>query len=130
MACTISHDLDLPGAFEQIAAGAGPHGREHRVVIAEHGQDQHGGVGAGGDDPAGRVDTVQLGHVQVHDDHIREVGRGQRDRLLAASGLPDHLQAVTGGQQPPEPVTKQRVIVGNQNTDRVHLSPHSLAAWR
>jgi hypothetical protein len=34
-------DLLLFGAFEDIATGTGAHGREHPVVVVEHGQDQH-----------------------------------------------------------------------------------------
>src|SRR6476469_6330952 len=31
-----ANDLVLLGTFQQIAAGTGPHSREHRVVIFEH----------------------------------------------------------------------------------------------
>ena len=34
-------DLVLLGALDEVAAGAGAHGREHRVVVVEHGQHQH-----------------------------------------------------------------------------------------
>ena len=40
-------------SFEQVAAGAGAHGGEDRLVVVEHGEDEHPGLWLLGDDPAG-----------------------------------------------------------------------------
>ena len=49
--------------------------------------------------------------------------RGQADRLVAVGGLADHLDAVLGVQQRPEPGPDQRLVVGQQHPD--HWSPLS-----
>jgi hypothetical protein len=66
------HQVLAGQVLEQEPAGPGPQGLEHVLVQVEGGQDQHpdrvGGPGAG--QPAGRRQPVELGHADVHQDHV------------------------------------------------------------
>jgi GrpB-like predicted nucleotidyltransferase (UPF0157 family)/polyisoprenoid-binding protein YceI len=60
-------------------SSAGAHGREHRVVV-EHGRHQYRRGGNDAGQIAGDLDTVEVGHLQVHDDRCRPVQRDLPDR--------------------------------------------------
>src|SRR5439155_17008371 len=104
-------DLATVGAFEEVAAGAGAHGREDGVVVVHHGEDEDSGLWPLGQNLAGRVDAVEDRHVQVHDHDVWLEGVGEVDDLLPVSGLADDLdvghRADRGGQS----LTVERVVV-------------------
>ena len=87
------HRADRPdqlralGALEQVAAGAGAHRREHRLVVVVHRQHEDRDVRRRVDDPARGLDAVEPGHVDVHQHDVRVPGRDRGDRLLARRGL-------------------------------------------
>ena len=84
-----AHDLTGIGALDQVAAGPGAQGGEHRVVVLRHGQHQDAGADAGLGQPAGRRQTAELGHGQVHDDDVGIELLDQAHGLGAGRRLPD-----------------------------------------
>ena len=66
-----SDELGALGALEQISARPGLDCREDRIVVVGHREHEHGDVGGGVHDPAGRLDPIHAGHRQVHQDDVR-----------------------------------------------------------
>src|SRR5688572_13776605 len=62
----------------------------------------------------GGVDAVQLGHGNVHDDHVRAQLERELDTLTTVLGLPDHAEAGLL-QDCPEAVAHQTVVVTKQD---------------
>jgi hypothetical protein len=103
----------LSAPLEQVAAGAGLQGGEHRVVV-EHAHHHDPDVGAGVQDAGGRLDAAQPRHLQVHLDHVGLEAGGERDRLLAGAGLADDRDVGCGGKQGAQPGAEVLVVVGDQ----------------
>jgi hypothetical protein len=60
--------------------------------------------------------------VQVHHDHVGLGGhRGGHD-LGAGGGLADDLEVGDRGEQGPQAAAEDRVVVGDEHADRVHLT--------
>jgi hypothetical protein len=59
------------------------------VRSPEHADHQHPDLGVLGEDPAGGFDPVEVRHPDVHDDHLRTQGSGQRDHLGSVGRLTD-----------------------------------------
>ena len=66
----------------------------------------------------GGVDAIEVGHLQVHDDHIRPVQDGLADGGLAGGGLAHDLHFGQGGQCGLQPLADQGVVVGDQDPGR------------
>ena len=103
-------DLDAVGALEQVPMGAGAKGREDRLVILVHGQNEDRDVRAGGYDPPGRLDTVETRHIEVHQDDIGLEGLSAHDRLLAGRGLTDDGHALDRREQRAQTVAERRMV--------------------
>ena len=113
-----AHDLVLVGALEQVAARAGAHGGEDRVVVLEHRQHQHADVRAGRDDRAGGLDAVRA-RASAGPSRPRRAAssRASGDRLGAVGGLADDLDVAARVEQRAQPVAEDRVVVGDQDAD-------------
>ena len=70
------------------------------------------------DDAAGRVDAVEPGHVDVHDDDVRHERQRDLDGLLAGRSLADDLGVGNRLEQGTEAGPEERVIVGDEDPDR------------
>ena len=75
------------GVLEQVATGAGLQGVEHVGVQVEGGQDQHRRRVRERCDLAGRGDTVQDRHLQVHEYDVRVMRPRTGHRLCAVGSL-------------------------------------------
>ena len=115
-----AHDVVLIGALEQVALGAGAHGREDGVVVLEHRQHEHADVRALGDDLARRLDAVELGHVQIHDDDVGLQRLGGGDRLGAGRRLAHDLRLAERREQRAEPSAEDRMVVGDEDANAFH----------
>jgi hypothetical protein len=107
-------------ALQQVAARAGAHRGEDRVVVLEHRQHEHPDVGAARDDLARRLDAVQLGHLDVHHDDVGLQLLRHGHGLGAVDGLADHLDELVGRQQRAQPSPEDGVVVGDQRADGIH----------
>ena len=65
-----------------------------------------------GEDPAGGLQAVHLGHPDVHQDHVGPGAPDRLDRLGAVGRLGDHVDAV-GGEDHPEAGADQGLVVGD-----------------
>ena len=64
-----------------------------------------------GGDPPGGGDPVQHRHPDVHQQHVRTLPPGQRDRLLPGRCLTGDLNVIGHAQLDLEPVTDQCLII-------------------
>ncbi len=85
-------------ALDEVAAGSGSERREHRGAVVVHRDDEDVGAGKFGEDAAGRLDAVQAGHGDVHENHVGSQPAGQFDGLLPGAGLADQLGLRVGGE--------------------------------
>ncbi len=70
-----------------------------------------------GEQPAGGLDPVELGHADVHQHDVGLQVPGLRDRVEAVGGLADDLQIVLGVEDHAEPGAHERLVVGDQQAD-------------
>jgi uncharacterized protein YcaQ len=105
--------------LEQVAAGAGPDRLEQVLFLVADGQ--HHDLGAGGDllgRPAG-LDPAGLRHPDVHEHDVGQRLARHGDRLGAVAGLADQVDVVLVGQDHLQAAPEQRMIVGDQDPDRL-----------
>ena len=121
----LGHDAD-PGhellgrdVLEQEAAGPGAQRLVDVLVEVEGGQHQHPhrALAGGGDDPARRLDAVELGHADVHEHDVGLEVVGHRHRLGAVGGLADDVEVVLGVEDHLEPGAHERLVVGDQDAN-------------
>ena len=74
------------------------------------------GVGVLGADPPGGLDAVDLGHRDVHEDHVGLQLVGQADRLLAVGGLADDVEALLD-HRAAQALAQHPVVVGQHQPD-------------
>ncbi len=110
--------------LEHEAAGAGAERFVHVLVEVERREDQDAGELVGGKDPAGGLDTVELGHPDVHQDYRRIVAGGHVHRFEAVASLGHHVDVRLVGQQHAEAGADHRLVVGDENADG-HRGPPS-----
>ena len=118
------HDADALGellgrdVLEQEAAGARAQRLVDVLVEVEGGQHDHPHrrvVVARGDDAAGRLDAVELGHADVHQHDVGLQPARHVDRLHAVDGLADHLDVVLGVEDHLEAGADERLVVGDHD---------------
>ena len=66
-------------------------------------------------DASRRLDTVHARHMQVHQDDICEKFRCSCNRLFAARCLAHDRHIRDGGQQRPQAIADERVIIDKQD---------------
>jgi hypothetical protein len=113
------HDLVLLGTLEQVTASARAHRPEHRVVIVEHGQHEHGDARCRPADLSGRLHPVQVRHLQIQHDDVGVQADGRLDRLPPGRREADDLDRGHRRQQRGQPAAHDRVVVGQHHGDRV-----------
>src|SRR5918995_251984 len=112
-----TQDLGLEGAFKQVASGTGLQRGEHRIVILLHADDEDAYVGAGVQDRTGRLDAVDPGHTEVHQDHVRLERFGEREGLPPVARLAYYLEVGRGEEQGTQPVTEVGMVIGDELPD-------------
>jgi hypothetical protein len=113
------HDLDRPDQLDRLdvleeeAAGAGSQGIDDVLVELEGREDQHPDVVECGvsSDLAGRLDAVDLRHLDVHEHHLRPLRPGQLNRVATVGGHTDHLDTGLGVEQHAEAGAHQSAVV-------------------
>ena len=83
------HVLPAEG-LREVAEDAGVDRAGNKLLLPERGQ-HHDRQRAPLEDPARRLDAVEVGHLDVHHDQVRAQAFRQPDRLGAVAGLADHL---------------------------------------
>ena len=71
-------------------------------------------------DAASGLQSVAVGHTDVHQHQIRMQQLRLLDRLQAIPGLPDNLEIGLTIEQPGQSLAEQQMIVHQQNTQRLH----------
>ena len=72
----------------------------------------------GREDAPGRLDAVELGHADVHQDDGRLEARRLVDRLEPVARLGHDLDVVLAGEQHAEAGAHHRLVVGDEDADR------------
>ena len=101
--------------LEQVGARTGAQHLVHEVLLGVNRQRDDPRAGCIGQDAPGGVDAVDVGHADVHDDHVRRECPGLLDGLPAITGLADHGDIRLALQQRAQPLAQQRVIVCQQH---------------
>ena len=107
--------------FGLAQVAAGPRldraGQRHVVVLSR--QDDHGRARSPIVDPAGRLDAVDAGHLQVHQHHV---GHASRTAVSTAGGAVgddlDHAEVLFLVQGDLERFAERTVVVGDDDGDR------------
>src|SRR5690606_32341098 len=86
------------GVLQQVAARACFDGLEHVAVLAVHREDDDVGVWLLGQYRLGGRHAVELGHLDVHEDHVRPGLQRMPYRFAAVGRLADHAEAFLGLQ--------------------------------
>ena len=117
---------DHPYRLDQVFRGLGlddialdprPEGGDDLVILGVHGQEDDPGPGARPEDLAGCVGTVQLGHGEVEDGHVRAFGLGKPNGLLAIRGFTRDLEPLSL-QKNPETLANDLVVVRKDDAQR------------
>ena len=108
------------GTLEQKAACSGPQRRIHVVVQVECRENKDAdAAGLGGArDPAGRLDPVEHGHPDVHQDDVRVGAPRGADRFRAVRGLAGHGEAGGRGDDPAQTGPDKCLVVGHDHAKR------------
>ncbi len=69
-------------------------------------------------------DAVQIGHRDIHDQHIRAIGGHLAHRLAPGRGLANHPQIGMGLEQEPQAITHHGMVIGQEDLDRHRLPCH------
>ncbi|GGT81445.1 hypothetical protein GCM10010244_02090 [Streptomyces coeruleorubidus] len=105
--------------LEEEAAGPGGQCRVDVPVEVEGGQDDDaGGVGGAGEDAAGGLQAVHLGHPDVHQHDVGTCAAGRFDRFGSVGRLGDDVDAV-GAEDQSESGADQGLVVGEEHTQRL-----------
>lgn len=112
-----AQDLGFERALEQIAARAGAHRREHRVVVFEHGEHEDANVRAGREDAPCGVNPIHSRHVNIHQDDVRLYSGGKADSILAGGGITDQREIINA----------LRYL--NRTGCQWRMLPHDLPPW-
>ncbi len=113
-------------ALEQVAARTGADRAEDGVVVLVHGEHQDPQPRVAADEEPGRLDAVELRHLDVHHDDIRLRLPDHVQRLAAVGGRADDLDAVERAEQCGEAVADDLVVVDDDDTDRAGRGGHAV----
>lgn len=108
----------LRGAvFLKVSSGAGPeHGGSDRLIIERRKPNDADRLSLMPDAPRG-FNPVQVGHLNIHDDHVRLHMPRQLDGFQTVGGLCDHLQVGLAIDDPAQVSADDGVIVSDEDAD-------------
>jgi hypothetical protein len=112
----------LIGAFQHIPACPSAHGGKDGIIILKHCEDDDPHMRACPQYLASRFDAIHIGHLYVHENHVRLKGSRLGNRFLSTGRLTDHVNIGDRGQQSAQPLTKQGVVVSDHDAYGVHAS--------
>ena len=106
-----------PGVLEQEPAGPIADRRVDVLVVVErrHDDDRYRLVDVPTGQHAGDFETVEPGHADVDEAHVRPEPAGQFDRFSAVAGLADDIDAV-GLEDQADARTDDLLVVGDDDT--------------
>ena len=117
----------LVGALEQVAARAGPHRGEHRLVVLEHGQHQHGRCRVRAVDLRGSPRRRSAPGMCRSITTTSGAARRRADRLRAVAGLADDLHARHRSRWQSPALAVQRMVVDHEHPN-THDAPAGSSA--
>ena len=104
--------------LEQEAARTGPQRLVDVLVEVERGQDQDPRpLVSPVEQPPGRLETVDVRHPDVHQDHVRLRLPGREHGLEPVGSLADDLDVGLGVEDHPEPGPDEGLVVDDQDLD-------------
>ena len=105
--------------LEEEPAGAGLEGAEDVLVEVEGREDDdpHAGERRIGGDAAGRLDAVESGHANVHQEDVGPVPSGELDGRVTVGGLPDELEVIGVVDEGAEAGAYEWLVVGDGDPD-------------
>src|SRR5579875_2497607 len=68
------------------------------------------------------LQTIAIGHMDVHQDDIRRQCPGQADSLLPIGHLGHDINIRLGFENPANSLAKDRMIISDQDSDLIHCS--------
>ena len=122
------HELVRGGVFEQITHSPGFDGRKHLVVGGKAGQHEDACFRVAARDLPRRLDAIHHRHQQVHQDHVGPRFFGVPHRFLPVADLCHHLEAIGFGEQGPDALAHDGMVVGNHDTNTRVFSCHSVTS--
>lgn len=104
-------------ALLKVSSGAGlKHGGSDGLIIERRKTNDADRLSLIPDAPRG-FNPVQLGHLNIHDDHVRLSVPSQLDGFQTIGGLGDHLQVGLAIDDPTQVSADHGVIVSNEDAD-------------
>nr|BFE85522.1 hypothetical protein GCM10020093_081230 [Planobispora longispora] len=100
----------------------GPHRRGHVTAVADRGQHQHARRQAPLGEPYQRAETVEDRHLQIEQEHVRGERLHQVHRLGPVTRLSHHVEVVLQVQEGAQPLSDDRMVVGDQHPDHTGTS--------
>src|SRR5581483_850366 len=88
------------------------------LVEVEGGQNQDSCTVVLGEDASGRLEPVQLGHADVHEDDGGAVARRLLDGFETVARFGDDLDVLFFGEENAEAGADHRLVVGDEDADR------------
>jgi hypothetical protein len=119
--------------LRHVTARSGGAGARDVVRRVGAGQHHHVGLRCLRADCLRRLDPVEHGHRDVHEDDVRAAVDDERHRLLAVRGTPDDGDPAVGRQDCLERLGEQALIVGDQDSHTIvgsHLGLRYSASTR
>jgi hypothetical protein len=109
-------EIGLGAILEKVALGAGGEGTDEEGLIAMHAQHDDADVGIAFYDLGSGVDTVELGHRNVHDDYVGRKLLCEADGLAAIAGFADDFDGGVGLKQKLKAFANDSMIIGNEDS--------------
>ena len=110
--------------LEQEAARARAQRLVDVLVEVEGREHQHPEPGVPvADEPARRLEPVEVRHPDVHQDHVRRMLARRIERLQPVARLPDDLDPRLGLEDHPEAGAHERLVVHDQDSNRHQADP-------
>src|SRR6266568_2681972 len=103
------------GPLEEITRGAGAQRLRHVLFSGVHREDQHAGAGGLFGDAGRRLEAVETGHGDVHDDDIGAVAAGELEGFAPVRRLRDHLDPADLPQHRADALANEGVVLREQD---------------
>ena len=98
--------------LEDVAVGSDIDALGQIVLVVIHGEEHDLGIRAFLANQARGLEAAHAGHTDVHEDNVGPHLLRQRDGIERVAGFADHFNVGFGGEQGPDALPEQRVIVG------------------
>src|SRR5262245_20477519 len=108
------------GVLEEVSRGARPERLEGILLGGVHRQDDDRGARMALDDARGRLEPVETGHRDVHEDQAWMERLDEPDDLVSVTGLGHDFDAGDRREQGSDAGTHERVVIGEDDADRRH----------